>query len=74
MRKTSSSLAVSKLAQYAEDPAGFIKADGKAYNQKAAAAGTKAHQRIGAGPSKAKFLLATALVLAALIYFGVIEV
>jgi len=72
MSKAKSNVSVSNLAQYAEDPTAFIKAGGKAYNESAAAAGTKAHQRIGMGPSKAKFLIATGLLLAALVYLRVI--
>jgi len=74
MRKDSSRLSVSKLAEYAEDPAAFIKADGKPYNKQAAAAGIKAHKRVGAGPSKMKFLIGTAILLAILIHFGVIKI
>lgn len=73
MRTRSSNLAVSKLAAYAEDPAAFIKVDGKAYNPKLAREGTRAHQRIGASPSKGAFIMGVLLVIVALVYFKVID-
>ncbi|MGP0171107.1 hypothetical protein ACSVIJ_04415 [Pseudomonas sp. NCHU5208] len=74
MIQRGSNLAVTKLASYAEDPAAFIKAGGKPYNAKAAREGTKAHQRIGASPSKLRFILLVAAILGALLYLGVIKV
>lgn len=68
----SSNVAVSKLAAYAEDPAKFVGAAGGAYNPQLAKAGTAAHKRIGAGPSKVAFIIGVAALIAALVYFKVI--
>jgi hypothetical protein len=68
------SLAVSKLAAYAEDPVAFVKAGGGAYNAKAARLGTAAHARVGAGPNKALFIIGMIALIAALIYFKILPV
>lgn len=67
------SVAVSRIAAYAEDPVKFVRARGGAYNPKLARAGTDAHRRIGAGPNKTWFVIAVIAVLAALRYFQVIS-
>lgn len=69
----SSNVAVSKIAAYAEDPTKFVGAVGGAYNPRLARMGTTAHNRIGAGPNMALFVVAVAAVLAALLYFKVIS-
>lgn len=67
-----SNIGVSKIAAYAEAPDDFIRAGGKAYNAKATAYGTKAHQSIGRGPNKIAFVIGSALLIAALFYLGVL--
>lgn len=72
--RTSSNVAVSKIAAYAEDPDKFVSAGGGAYNPHLTRMGTAAHGRIGAGPSKAKFVIALVVIIAALLYFKVIKI
>jgi len=72
--RRSSNVAVSKIAAYAEDPKKFVRSDGGAYNPELARMGTTAHRRIGRGPSKAAFVVTVLLVVAALLYFGIIEI
>lgn len=71
---TGRNLAVSKLAAYAEEPDAYVKAGGGAYNAAAARRGTAAHNKIGAGPSKALFIFGVIALLAALIYLKIIPV
>lgn len=66
-------LSVSKLAFYAEDPVRFSAARGGSYNVTAAKMGTKAHARIGRGPSKLLFVLAVSALIAALVYFKIVQ-
>lgn len=72
--KRGSNVAVSKIAAYAEDPSKFVGAAGGAYNKRLASLGTAAHARIGAGPSKAAFVVAVVAVVAALLYFKVVTI
>ncbi|MCK1788716.1 hypothetical protein [Pseudomonas violetae] len=68
-----SNVAVSKIAAYAEDPTKFVGAAGGAYNPRLARMGTAAHNRIGAGPNTAMFVVAVIAIIAALLYFNVIS-
>jgi hypothetical protein len=72
--RSSRNLAVSKLAAYAEDPVAYVKAGGGAYNAAAARRGTAAHNKIGAGPSKALFIFGLVALIAVLIYLEIIPV
>lgn len=67
-------LSVSKLAFYAEDPVRFSAARGGAYNATSAKLGTKAHERIGRGPSVLLFILSVSAIIAALIYFKIVQI
>lgn len=67
-------LSVSKLAFYAEDPVRFSAARGGTYNATAAKMGTKAHERIGRGPSMLIFVLSVFAIVAALIYFKIVQI
>lgn len=60
MSTKSKSVAVSKLAYYAENPKGFFTAKA---NQDAIAYGNKAHARIGKGPSLALYVIVAMIVL-----------
>lgn len=63
-------ISVTKLAFYAEDPERFVSAKGQPYNAAAARAGEKSHSAIGRKPSKALFVLVTAVIVAAYLYLS----
>jgi hypothetical protein len=67
--KKSSTIGVSKLAFYAEDPSSYAAARGSVYNKAAARLGERKHESIGRRPSKAIFTAVAILLIAAVVYF-----
>jgi len=61
MTKKGSSIGASKLAMYAADPAGVI--NPKKMNKAALRYGTRAHAKIGKGPSALLYILIALVVL-----------
>lgn len=69
MKRSSSSIAVSKLARYACDPKSIF----ESVDAGAVSYGNRAHNALGAGPSVIKFALIAAALFAAAHYLGLIK-